>query len=79
MYKMGRADLLLLLFQLYNSSWNRRFVMKANSNFTSSGQVAAAACTNFKSQVGSASASELGAIFTPDWQVAAAGANFIVR
>ena len=39
---------------------------------------AAAACTNFKSQIGSASASELGTIFTLDWQVAAAGANFIV-
>ena len=111
MYKMGRADLLLLLFQLYNPNWNRRFVTEANFNSTPTGQVAAAAvptsifiyklkmegvgvvchpageavscfaaaaCTNFKSQVGSASASELGAIFTPDWQVAAAGANFIV-
>lgn len=106
---MGRADLLLLLFQLYNPNWKWRFVTEANFNPTLSGQVAAAAttsiliyklkmervgvvyhpagevvscfaaaCTNFKSQVGSASASELGAIFIPDWQVAAAGTNFIV-
>ena len=38
---MGRAD--LLLFQLYNPNWNRRFVMEANFNSTPSGQVAAAA------------------------------------
>ena len=41
MYKMGRAD--LLLSQLYNLSWNRRFVTEANFNSTPSGQVAAAA------------------------------------
>ena len=43
MYKMGRADLLLLLFQLYNPNWNWRFVTEANFNSTPSGQVAAAA------------------------------------
>ena len=41
---MGRAD--LLLFQLYNPSWNRRFVTEANFNSTPSGQVAAAAPTS---------------------------------
>ena len=46
MYKMGRADLLLLLFQLYNPSWNRRFVTEANFNSTPSGQVVAAATTS---------------------------------
>ena len=47
MYKMGRADLLLLLlFQLYNPNWNRRFVTEANFNPTPSGQVAAAATTS---------------------------------
>lgn len=42
MYKMWRADLLLLLFQLYNPNWNRRFVTEANFNSKPSGQVAAA-------------------------------------
>ena len=45
MYKMGRADLLLLLFQFYNPSWNRHFVTEANFNSTPSGQVVAAAAT----------------------------------